>query len=1692
MLFLFFLLFSSLLNGKDILLDTRINYPATEHFSITPRVNVVNGEYLEEEIDLVVAGSQPLSIRRFYGHNGGHHRGYNHWRFNPEHYCVANFCYDKQTCFVSVGDASGAIGYYGNRAENLLYTFSIDKCPGFVHPDQNGQTHPLNTKISFELTDGTRSSAAFRFEGVITTGNGSQRKFKSAKKPWVSKLKLPIYPQDRDYGSYVITPQVWTPYEIPIIEERLPNGNIIEYTYDFCDERRGFQEYILLKSITAYNSLKTKTLGKLTFDHIKFAYRLSEAVITGSDQRKVTYKYDDYHRGHPFLHRIKYLASVKTPHLPEITYKHLNNHPDWQNKIESVRRGEDEFFTTKYDDKGRVEAQFAPVGPKGEMLPIARYTYGSDFTKVTDAEDNDTIHRFDATRKMTSVEIYEKKVLYSIETYKWHEKTGNLLLKTLKDSNRKLILEQEFDYDKNQNLIFEKISDEKGSYTIYRSYSDDGFNLPLQEWDDFDKKIVYTYVPNTNLLKTETIYNQGVICKKKIYEYDDAAILIKTVVEDLSGFQKTIEITPRYSLPCFGLPEMVAEKINGKLVSRTIYSYTPFGKIEKEEHYDSDDHFCYAIVNEYDARERLKSTTDPLSHKTTFTYDEYNNRRTQTGPRSDYYKVWDYDKARRPISETLDGLTCKMGYDKLGRLIWIKDESDFETRYTYDVLGRVRETLYADGTRKQKEYDLLGNIIKEIDGNGYETTHEYNFRRQPIAHHYPDGTHKFFTYRADGRLEESTDRNASTKHYTYDVYGNVAEEKEGERIKIWHFLGPLLQSEEDACGYLTVYKYDDLGRKKSETKGDKTTTFSYDALGRVTKATTGNIVQAMAFDFMNQCLEKAVKEPSGKVFEKQCFAFDELGNQTHVITSGGEEVTRHNVRGQPIEIKDPLGAITTISYSYLGGKIETITNPKGIQSVSVYDCKGKVVENRVHNKTKQVLAKVEKKYDAEGNLKEGLLYVFENTNLIQKILNTWTYGPCNRLETIIEGGKKKSELHYDIRGRLWKKIKPDGAMITYEYDDCGRLKKHFSTDFEYQYSYDNCDRVTEIIDSKKPKIIRDYDEQGFLISETLANGLSMSSLYDEEDLKRKTTLPDKSEIVYTYKGGKLETVTRGNFKHIYSRRDNDGLVSEMILPHSLGKVEITRDAKGRWKTFKSAYHTTIFPEGAYDLCGNLCHYTCIDAQGPSERHFTYDDLDQLTSENEHTYTFDSACNCINKDGEKRKYNVLCQCESMKYDLNGNLESDEKFTYKYDTLDRLIAVIDGTRKITYSYDALNRRIGKEIEGKQTLYIWDDKNEIGSTDSFGAIQELRVLGEGLGAEIGAAVLMEIEGKSYVSLHDHIGNVIALIDMKTGIAVANRYTAFGQSCNEANAPWTYSGKRLDAETGFIYFGRRYYMPSCGRWLTPDPKGAIDGPNLYAYVHNNPLTHFDLYGLKGVLNDLWDYFHRKQTPQESHQGSHRCGHYYPEYEARCSLKSCFFNMGIESIPGWTNIYMNGVNNNFCKDTAPAIRKVSNVTGEKNVEGVHFRSQGLLKDLICCGISLLFGKMPPAAILLKEKLETIHKQRPNDKIFITCHSGAAIYVRNGLIHSDRAIRSKVLVMAVAPGAYIHKDLCLDVRHLTSKGDIVPLLDFKGRRECRETTLILEPHPGASFFNHEFDSKTYEKPMQKTFTDFFNTYWESQ
>ncbi|MBS3049639.1 RHS repeat-associated core domain-containing protein [Enterobacter mori] len=63
-----------------------------------------------------------------------------------------------------------------------------------------------------------------------------------------------------------------------------------------------------------------------------------------------------------------------------------------------------------------------------------------------------------------------------------------------------------------------------------------------------------------------------------------------------------------------------------------------------------------------------------------------------------------------------------------------------------------------------------------------------------------------------------------------------------------------------------------------------------------------------------------------------------------------------------------------------------------------------------------------------------------------------------------------------------------------------------------------------------------------------------------------------------------------------------------------------------------------------------------------------------------------------------------------------------------------------------------------------------------------------------------------------------------------------------------YRYSGKERDNLSGLYDYGFRYYAPWLCRWISPDPLGMVDGPNLYLMVRNNPVTYHDIAGLVAI----------------------------------------------------------------------------------------------------------------------------------------------------------------------------------------------------------------------------------------------------
>ena len=248
-------------------------------------------------------------------------------------------------------------------------------------------------------------------------------------------------------------------------------------------------------------------------------------------------------------------------------------------------------------------------------------------------------------------------------------------------------------------------------------------------------------------------------------------------------------------------------------------------------------------------------------------------------------------------------------------------------------------------------------------------------------------------------------------------------------------------------------------------------------------------------------------------------------------------------------------------------------------------------------------------------------------------------------------------------------------------------------------------------------------------------------------------------------------------------------------------------------------------------------------------------------------------------------------ETCAYDADGNLLSDGRWTYAWDGENRLLSMTSlssapsgSLLQLLFTYDYQGRRIQKMVSTKNgscyvgeytNNYAYDGWNCIAIlTSSFNLLNSFLwgsdVSGSLQGAGgVGGLLAENIVGNGVQFVaYDGNGNVAALVNATNGITSANYdYGPFGELIRATGPmaklnPFRFSTKYDDDESDFLYYGRRYYNPSTGRWPSRDPMeelGSIlitqdvvdedaesenDG-SPYRFANNNPITETDTLGL-------------------------------------------------------------------------------------------------------------------------------------------------------------------------------------------------------------------------------------------------------
>jgi len=240
----------------------------------------------------------------------------------------------------------------------------------------------------------------------------------------------------------------------------------------------------------------------------------------------------------------------------------------------------------------------------------------------------------------------------------------------------------------------------------------------------------------------------------------------------------------------------------------------------------------------------------------------------------------------------------------------------------------------------------------------------------------------------------------------------------------------------------------------------------------------------------------------------------------------------------------------------------------------------------------------------------------------------------------------------------------------------------------------------------------------------------------------------------------------------------------------------------------------------------------------------------------------------------------------------NTSYSETVSYVYDDLNRLIRVQyeDGT-VIEYGYDNTGNRLTLSVTQESvsipstptgptsgmidTSYTYTTGGS--SSNLNHSVQYFFDWGDGTNTD-GSLIsdFVYVNGKLVAKLGpltvyfyhtDPAGTPLAMTDEGGSVVWRADYLPFGEenliSGTLAN-DYKFVGKELDKETGLYYFGARYMEAMIGRFVSPDPVGAVDPKtggvnnkvlknpqriNLYAYGLNNPYRYVDPDG-----NTVWD----------------------------------------------------------------------------------------------------------------------------------------------------------------------------------------------------------------------------------------------
>ncbi len=696
----------------------------------------------------------------------------------------------------------------------------------------------------------------------------------------------------------------------------------------------------------------------------------------------------------------------------------------------------------------------------------------------------------------------------------------------------------------------------------------------------------------------------------------------------------------------------------------------------------------------------------------------------------------------------------------------------------------------------------------------------------------------------------------SSYSYEYDIDGNLltkTNDLSGKK-EVSKFVDNLQVSHKDFDGIITEWEYDERGNLVKEYKGVKDNMilqkeYRYDNNGFVIEEGQLGIFKKIEYDTFGNVIKQTVG--------------DDVLNETETISY----------------IRDPAGNILNK------------TEGENIRPISFnYDAMGRITEVDE--------ARGKSTYSYSASTHEVVL-----TDPLAGIHTLGTDSNANLVLLADPEGKKWETGYLNKDQVAWKK-RPDGSMITYDYDKSGKyVREVLSSDVNQRKYCENKNllwaknslvHLTNIYSNLGHHTGNRvaYDGQ-YPIDITISNydsgkrkSVSSSSTKlkevlptaAENSIEEYTTSKIGSQLNYYYNDqGQLSKIKCGSFSIEYLFDDSGRLIT--INRGNNVSTDIEYLSTGKPKKITDLKEGLILDEKtfSFDTGGNLVSI----ASSQSTDLFEYDKNDQITKAHIDntilTFDYDEKGNRKTiqsveiEYSDKRVLYLSDHLWSYSYDANGYLiekksnSAPEQYSqYEYSDLSQLISYKkwDGASSplITaeYFYDPVGRRTGKKViyrdeplKNRTSWWIYDGENILLEMDENFTLRRQYIHGANTDDVLG----FKESGNTYYYIKNIQGSIEKIIDHLGNEVKTYSYDPFGVILSQQGSPdllnpYCFTGREWDEESETYYFRNRQYDPFTGRFLQPDTyPGNLDDPisiyNKYIYARNNPFKYHDPYGL-------------------------------------------------------------------------------------------------------------------------------------------------------------------------------------------------------------------------------------------------------